>query len=98
NEMLRNFDSFADWLKADREMFERWKKKNSGEEFFNNHIKEFNDFKQNEEDAFEAFKRGETLKKKDNGWLKSIKAGEVLIIDGNQRTIRAKTDSDNFEY
>ena len=97
NEMLTNFDNFADWLKADRIMFERWKNKNSGEEFFNNHIKEFNDFKQNEVDAFEAFKRGETIKKKETGWFKSIKAGEVLIVNGNQRVIREKTTDDQFK-
>ena len=79
--MLRDFDTFADWLKANEEAFQAWANKNSGEEFYNKELKEFEEFMKNEEDEFQNFINGvEEDEKESDEWVKTIIAGEKIVI------------------
>jgi hypothetical protein len=81
-EMLTNFDSFIDFVEKDKELFEKWKQKNSGAAFYENDYKAFKEYQNAELDAYNAYING-TVIKKDTTWVKSIVAGKTLIIKGN---------------
>jgi hypothetical protein len=94
SDILRDFDSFADWLKENEAAYESWKNKNSGEEFFEQEYKAYKEFKNMQNDDFEAFKRGETPVAKKSEWVKSVGAGEMIIITGDKRVLRKFNDDD----
>jgi hypothetical protein len=90
--VLRNFDDFAEWLKGQEELFELWKNKENGKDFFEEHIKLFEEYKNSQEDAFERFKRGEDIRIDENkSWLETVSFGEEILIDRDKR-IKVKTD------
>lgn len=94
-EPLTNFDSFVDFLKREKELFEKWKKRNSGEEFYNNEYKAFKSFIDAEQQAYQDFLAGrDATKKAPEKWIKSVKAGNMIEIEGNKRTVRKYTDAD----
>lgn len=94
-EILRNFDSFAEWLKRENEMYKVWKEKQSGKNFFEEHYKLYEQYKKSQEDAFERFKRGEDIKVDDDkSWLETVYAGEEILL---QEEKRIKIKADNFD-
>lgn len=94
--MLRDFDTFADFLKGNEAAFEAWKNKNNGEEFYKNELKEFQAFQKKEDEDFQNFVNGTTpIKKAKKEWVKSILAGEKIVIStsGYQKSKMTETDS-----
>jgi ferric-dicitrate binding protein FerR (iron transport regulator) len=90
--MLRNFDSFADWLKNNEEAFNAWANKNNGEDFYTNELKAFQEFEQQDQDEFDAFLRGEKTSDKKPEWVKTLEAGEKIIINSDGSFEKSKID------